>query len=175
MADLNQSLWNSEVEPGSYTAPAGYSPANAPYLSMLFEQYKLCVETADRVSARRGAANTFFLSLNSAIATAMVAGLGPRPGKVSVWLLLAGLLILIGQCAAWYLMVRSYRQLNTAKWAVIGAFENRLPAYAYSRAEWAELGSGEDWRRYMPLTRLEQGVPPLFVAAYVVGFLALAL
>lgn len=77
--------------------------------------------------------------------------------------------------AAWYLMVRSYRQLNAAKWAVIGAFESRLPAYAYSRAEWAELGEGEDWRRYMPLTRLEQGVPPLFVAAYAVGFLALVL
>lgn len=175
VADLNQSLWNSDVEPGSYTVPAGYAPANAAYLGMLFEQYKLCVETADRVSARRGAANTFFLSLNSAIATAMVAGLGPRPGRVSAWLLLAGLLILVGQCAAWYLMVRSYRQLNTAKWAVIGAFESRLPAYAYSRAEWAELGEGEDWRRYMPLTRLEQGVPPLFVAAYTVGFLALVL
>ncbi|UUU23068.1 RipA family octameric membrane protein [Streptomyces sp. DSM 40750] len=168
MADLHHSLWNSEVDPDSYT------PANTPYLGVLFEQYKLCVETADRVSARRGAANTFFLSLNSAIATAMVGGLGPRPGRVSVWLLLAGLLILVGQCVAWYLMVRSYRQLNTAKWAVIGAFENRLPAYAYSRAEWTELGEGEDWRRYVPLTRLEQWVPPLFVAAYLVGFLALA-
>ncbi|MFG2648499.1 hypothetical protein [Streptomyces sp. NPDC048436] len=169
MADPHRSLWNSDVAPESYT------PASTSYVGVLFEQYKLCVEMADRVSARRGAANTFFLALNSAIATAMAGGLGPRPGTVPVWLLLAGLLILTGQCAAWYLMVRSYRQLNAAKWAVIGAFESRLPAYAYSRAEWTELGEGEDWRRYVPLTRLEQWVPPLFVAAYAVGFLALAL
>ncbi|MFJ8114143.1 hypothetical protein [Streptomyces sp. NPDC096132] len=166
---LRRALWNPDVVPDSYT------PASTEYLGMLFEQYKLCVETADRVSARRGAANTFFLSLNSAVAAAMVGGLGPRAGAVSAWVLFAGLLILVGQCSAWYLMVRSYRQLNTAKWAVIGAFEDRLPAYAYSRAEWTELGEGKDWRRYVPLTRLEQWVPPLFVAAYMVGFLALAL
>jgi hypothetical protein len=33
----------------------------------LLDQYKLYVEMADRISARRGLTNTFFLTLNSAI------------------------------------------------------------------------------------------------------------
>ncbi|GHF04730.1 hypothetical protein GCM10014715_71180 [Streptomyces spiralis] len=39
----------------------------------MFEQCELCVEMADRVSARRSLANTFFLSLNSAVAAVVVA------------------------------------------------------------------------------------------------------
>jgi hypothetical protein len=46
------------------TAPTG--------TDRLLELYKLCVEMADRVSARRATANAFFLTLNSAL----LAGLG---------------------------------------------------------------------------------------------------
>jgi hypothetical protein len=35
------------------------------------EQYKIYVEMADRISARRGMTNTFFLTLNTAIFTAV--------------------------------------------------------------------------------------------------------
>jgi hypothetical protein len=87
---------------------------------------------------------------------------------------LAGLIILFAQCAAWFILVRSYRRLNTAKYAAIGDFEERLPAFAYSRAEWGVLGEGRDWRRYMPLTHVEQWVPVVFAVAYVVAFCALA-
>lgn len=88
---------------------------------------------------------------------------------------MAGLTILLTQCLTWFVMMRSYRQLNSAKYAVIGALERRLPAFAYSDAEWDALGRGRDWRRYVPLTRVEQWVPLIFGAAYVVGFLAAAL
>lgn len=95
--------------------------------------------------------------------------------RVSVWVLAAGLLILLTQCLTWFVMVRSYRQLNAAKYKVIGALEERLPAFAYSRAEWGSLGEGKDWRAYVPLTDVEQWVPIVFGAAYVLGFLAVAL
>ncbi|WP_425315244.1 RipA family octameric membrane protein [Streptomyces europaeiscabiei] len=49
--------------------------------------------------------------------------------------------------------VRVILRIRPSQGAVIGAFEKRLPAYAYSRAEWTELREGEDWRRYVPLTR----------------------
>ena len=66
-------------------------------------------------------------------------------------------------------LVRSYRQLNTAKFKVIGALEERLPASAYWRAEWVALGEGEDWHKYLPLTPLEQWVPMLFALVYLSG------
>jgi hypothetical protein len=140
---------------------------------MVLEQYKLCVEMADRVSARRNTSNTYFLSLNTALSVALVTLAGGRLAGTSVWLLAAGLVIVLAQCSAWFVIVRSYRLLNSAKFAVIGAFEERLPAFAYSRAEWGALGEGRDWRRYLPLTHVEQWVPVIFAAAYLVAFASL--
>ena len=42
--------------------PEDYGPK---YSEQLMEQYKLYVETADRVSERRSTANTFFLTANT--------------------------------------------------------------------------------------------------------------
>lgn len=171
MSTLGDDLWNAEV------GPDDYADARERYQSVVFEQYKLCVEMADRVSGRRNLSNTFFLTLNSAVATtgaALAAGYGGT-GKASAWLLSAILVVLVAQCLAWFAIVRSYRLLNAAKYAVIGAFEERLPAYAYSRAEWRELGEGHDWRKYLPLTHIEQWVPGIFAAAYVFVFLAFIL
>jgi hypothetical protein len=168
MGDIGEALWNTSV------GASDYSEARERYQQAILDQYKLCVEMADRVSARRSLTNTFFLSLNSAVVAVVAAVQGGAPADTSLWLLLAGLVILLAQCAAWFVLVRSYRQLNTAKYAVIGAFEERLPAFAYSRAEWGALGEGRDWRRYMPLTYVEQWVPVVFAVAYVVGSCALA-
>lgn len=54
-------------------------------------------------------------------------------------------MILLAQCVTWFVMVHSYRQLNAAKYQVVGVFEERLPAFAYSRAQlgraWGGCGS----------------------------------
>ncbi|WP_455569668.1 RipA family octameric membrane protein [Streptomyces rubrogriseus] len=44
-----------------------------------------------------------------------------------------------------------------------------MPAYAYSKAEWAALGEG----RELPLTHVEQWVPLIFAFAHVVAFCGL--
>ncbi|MBA6441307.1 RipA family octameric membrane protein [Streptomyces sp. GMR22] len=168
MSDIKDTLWNTAV------GPSDYSAATERYRDAILEQYKLCVEMADRVSARRNLTNTFFLSLNSAVVAVVAAVSDDALATASAWLLLAGLLILLAQCAAWFVMVRSYRQLNAAKYAVIGALEERLPAYAYSRAEWGALGEGRDWRKYLPLTHVEQWVPVIFCFSYLLGFVATA-
>ncbi len=46
--------------------PASFGGGQERYQAVLLEQYKLYVEMADRVSARRALANTFFLTLNTA-------------------------------------------------------------------------------------------------------------
>ena len=83
------------------------------------------------------------------------------------WWLLLPLVVAFGECYAWFYLVRSYRLLNTAKYAVVGALEERLPASPYWRAEWHALGEGRDRSKYWPLTHIEKWIPTLFAAAAV--------
>jgi hypothetical protein len=166
---IKEKLWNDEVNEDNYV------DARDKYQATILEQYKLYVEMADRVSNRRGLANTFFLTLNSGILT-VLAVFWKDPPRASVWPLLFPLLGVIGQCIAWRWIVRSYRQLNGAKYAVVGALEERLPAYQFSKAEWdTALARGKDWRMYLPLSHLEEWVPVLFGLVYAGSFLALVL
>jgi hypothetical protein len=163
IAEVRVGLWNPAVD------AAAYADGQYRYQEAIFEQYKLCVEMADRVSARRGVANGFFLSLNTAVLTA--AGVLWSHLTTSAWLLLFPLAVLLVQTGAWFWLIRSYRQLNTAKYVVVGAMEERLPASPYWRAEWNALGEGKSKARYWPLTHLEQWVPVIFAGLYLVGFI----
>lgn len=164
--EVAQSLWNSGV------TPADFSEANDRYNSAIMEQYKLYVELADRVSVRRGIANTFFLTLNTAVFAAVGVAWESRP-EAPPAVAAVPLAILVVQCFVWFWVIRSHRQLNSAKWAVVGAFEQRLPASPWWGAEWKALGEGERPDRYWPLTHVEQWVPVIFGAAYIAGFVGL--
>ncbi|MGW1594955.1 RipA family octameric membrane protein [Streptomyces sp. NPDC002343] len=54
------------------------SPAPEQQAETLLDLYKLAVEMADRVSARRGTANAFFLSVQTALVTVLGFSV-PRP------------------------------------------------------------------------------------------------
>jgi hypothetical protein len=162
---IRDNLWNDDV------SAASYEGSGERYQAAVMDQWKLYVEMADRISSRRGLTNTFFLTLNTAIFTAIGVA-GKEVSDVSSWLLALPLIVVLGDCAAWWWLVRSYRQLNTAKFKVVGALEERLPASPYWRAEWVALGEGEDWRKYLPLTHLEQWIPILFGLVYLIGFFA---
>lgn len=137
----------------------------------ILEQYKIYVEMADRVSARRSLTNTFFLTLNTAIFAA-IGAVWKDQTKVASWILIFPLTAIVVQCGAWFFLVRSYRQLNSAKYTVIGVLEERLPASPYWRAEWKALGEGKEKAKYWPMTHLEQWIPVIFAATYVVAFIA---
>jgi hypothetical protein len=164
--ELSERLWN-EATPLYADDPAARRTA-------VLEQYKLYVEMADRVSQRRGLVNTFFLTLNTAVLT-VVGVFWQKAPPGDPWWLVFPLLAIVGECAAWYSLLRSYRLLNAAKFRVIGALEERLPASPYWRAEWWALGEGKDRRRYWPLSHAEQWVPVLFVLVYLAGFVSLLL
>lgn len=161
LGSIRDVLWNEP--PGTGDGPQAVSPA-------LLEQYRMYVEMADRISARRAVANTFFLTLNTAIfsfgRTIWDTSTGTPPVVLGViWA------ILLLQCLAWFWLLRSYRQLNSAKYAVVGALEERMPSSPYWRAEWAALGEGRDRTRYWPLSHVEQWMPTLFGVGYSIAFL----
>lgn len=165
--EVTPSLWNDVA------TVKGYYAQDSEYQTAILEQYKLYVEMTDRISSRRGLANTFFLTLNSAVLTLVAVFWKDRPEGLSPWFLLPVLAFALGLCLAWFWLVRSYRQLNSGKFAVIGALERRLPASPWWNGEWKALrGEEKDKSTYWALTHLEIWVPLLFGLAYVFGVVA---
>jgi len=154
----------------------------------VLELYKTAVEMADRVSARRAGTNTFFLTLNTALAA--VVGIVSSARKPSaqgsvptfdayglVVTAAAGIVLAL----TWRALLRYYRRLNGAKWDVINGLEARLPSQPFTD-EWAILhpkpatGNEEPtpvarwWDRkvkHREATVVEQIVPLVFLAIYV--------
>lgn len=135
-----------------------------------FELYKLAVEMADRISARRGIANSFFLSVNTGLASFLGVIANPR------WYMpVAGLAF----CVTWWALLKSYRDLNRAKFEVIVAMEEQLPVrvfgdeWAFLKKTSAEADNVERKRRfsewtekYRELGQVERVVPVVFGAIY---------
>jgi hypothetical protein len=142
------------------------------YQQHLFDQYKLAVEMADRVSARRMQANTFFLAINTGLLT-VFANL-VKDKIITGFSGTLPIIALLALCFVWWRIVRSYRQLNSGKYAVILEMENLLPAAPYA-AEWVALGESKDPKRYLPLTHVENWVPRLFGLLYLLLLLAVLL
>lgn len=144
------------------------------------EIYKLTVEMADRVSARRTNANNFFLALNAAMVT--VVGLirpvplanppSATPYDALPVLLTAGAGLALS--AAWWLSLRSYRDLNRAKFDVITKMEAQLPTQPFAN-EWQELKKDEVswWRgRYTEQGTVERVVPVVFAFLYLAALVS---
>lgn len=157
----------------------------------LLELYKTAVEMADRVSARRAGANSFFVTLNSALAAIVgivsAARKPPPHGNIPSFdafglcvTAAAGIVLAV----VWWALLRYYRRLSRAKWDVINRLEIRLPASPFTD-EWKELHPEEttvgaptaSGRRtvgfrlrvkHREATVVEQVVPFVFVVLYVV-------
>ena len=132
--------------------------------SHLFDQYKLYVEMADRVSARRMLANSFFVGVHTTLTIAFTLLLKEDVLKSS--LIVSAPFVALGLfCYVWWRVVNSYRQLNSGKFKVIRVLEQMLPVAPYD-AEWVALGEGKDRKLYLPLTHIEKWVPMCFGLLY---------
>ncbi len=159
MPDVDQAkLWNEPKEGDQY-------PKNEKWHSHLLDQYKLYVEMADRISQRRTTANSYFLSVNSAI-LAFVGYLTSKDSTELLWLLAVAGSVL---SYLWYAIIISYRNLNTAKWEVVHEIEKRLPISPYD-AEWAAVQRGTNPLLYRPISHVEAWVPWAFFALHVFVF-----
>ncbi|QBK30770.1 hypothetical protein E0E05_09300 [Roseitalea porphyridii] len=134
----------------------------------LLEIYKMLVEMADRVSQRRQSANSFYLTVNTAIIGGAAYLSQSDFGSLdTVAVSIAGLAV----CFLWRRAVTSYKSLNDAKFEVITALEARLPASPYAD-EWKILDVDGDGNKHRPFHATEILVP--FVFAFVHGAQLLA-
>lgn len=157
----------------------------------ILELYKTAVEMADRVSSRRSGANTFFLTVNTTLAA--IVGIVSATRKVSphdnlptfdafglIVTAIAGIVLSF----VWWMLLRYYRRLNSAKWDVINLLEKRLPVQPFTE-EWRILHPDESttkenviklpfWDRvkirskHREATIVEQVIPFVFMIIYFV-------
>jgi hypothetical protein len=133
------------------------------------EQYIFYSETADKISDRRTNSNNFFVTLNSTLVTIIGLAIGTNQTVINVKPLLlivplVGLLISL----LWRIVIQSYRDINTAKFAVLHEIEDRLPLRLYSY-EWHVAKHG-DGTKYRPTSHIEMWIPVLFSCLYVAIF-----
>jgi hypothetical protein len=148
-------------------SPSSSSESDPPDLSPAeFDLYRLAVEMADRISARRTAANTFFLTIHTLLfGTIGFSRIGQPHAPPMLWVLpTAGITL----CFIWWALLRSYRDLNKAKFDVITEMEKKLPISLYAD-EWKSLQKDpvSRWRgRYAELGTIERRVPGVFGLIY---------
>lgn len=142
------------------------------YIEHLLDQYKIYINATEKISDRRQKTNEFFLGLN----TALVAFLGFVTSKASIndstMLVLISAISGITVCYLWYRIIRSYKELNSAKFKVVHAIELRLPLALYD-TEWEMLGRGKNKELYWPFSHIELNVPKIFVGIYSILILSL--
>jgi hypothetical protein len=136
-------------------------PAKEKYQAHLLDQYKLYVEMADRVSIRRQTTNSYFLSINTAL-LALDGYIAAKEPAANLWLIGCSGIVL---SVLWFQIITSYRDLNSAKFKILGEIEKRLPLNLYD-AEWRLMGEGNDPKKYRPLSHIERVVPWVFVALH---------
>lgn len=125
--------------------------------------YKVLVDMADKVSQRRQAANSFYLSVNTAIIGAS-AYISTRSDWTSTDVIsVAGIAISV----LWARNIVSYRTLNAAKFKVINQIEEALPIAPYT-AEWEYLDPDKDGIRHKPFHEVEIIVPWVFALVHLV-------
>lgn len=135
------------------------------YKNHLFEQYKLYIESVEKTSDRRQHANNYFITINTALISLIGLSFQIKffenlAGVKSV-LALVGIII----CFIFWHLLRSYKQLNTGKFAVIHKIEENLPLALY-KYEWEVLGKGEDKSKYYPFSHIELWIPWVFGIIY---------
>ena len=154
-------LWNESI------FSMNFRPGEAAYQTAVLDQWKMLVETSERISTRRSLSNMFFLAINSVAITILGIFWQSAIVSVTVWWILLPLIVLLLTCFFWLLLVVSYRRLNRAKFIIIHALEELLPAKVFVE-EWQIL-QRHGKTRYVSFTAVELMIPILFAITYIGG------
>lgn len=130
-------------------------------IETILSQWKTCVEMADSVSRRRDVMNNIFMTANLALLAAVSATWGLK----SICVLIAGIVL----CFIWLGLICNYKQLNKAKFDVIGKLETQLPVKPLTD-EWKLLKADI---KYSDGTTLEKSLPQLFLVLYSISLLVI--
>jgi hypothetical protein len=137
------------------------------YKNHYIEQYKIYLESIEKISDRRQSANKFFLTINTVLIS--IIGLSFQNDFLKdvfffkLFITFAGILF----CIMFWFLIRSYKQLNTGKFKVLHEIESKLPLAIYEY-EWEVLEEGKNKKVYYPFSHIELLIPWLFGIIYFV-------
>lgn len=135
-----------------------------PFKAHLLEQYKQYVQSADNASERRVASSRYLLTVNAALVAAYgFQSVLTERAVLAIPIALAGIILSLLS----YSIIKSFRDLNTAKFKIIHKLEKHLPAALYAY-EWRLLEEGKG-KAYWPTTHVEKWMPLLFLVLHVLA------
>ncbi|MFX1538098.1 MAG: hypothetical protein ACFFDI_28215 [Promethearchaeota archaeon] len=138
--------------------------------TLLFDQYKLYVEMADKISARRSSTNSFYLTANSFLFVALGILISTGLEVIAPVILIVGIFFSI----SWWLLINYYKNLNSCKFTVINEIEKKLPVMGFL-TEWKLWKLGEKpLKKYRRLTFIEQWIPISLLVMYSLGLIILS-
>lgn len=143
------------------------------YSQHYFDQYKIYIESIEKISDRRESANKYFFALNSGIivSAGFIVNSSLGEGLKILALLILAVLGIIFSGTFWFL-INSYKQLNSGKLRILHKIEENLPIKMYAD-EWVELGQGNDMKKYLPFSHIERVVPVIFGVLYLLCLAAI--
>lgn len=140
---------------------------------MMFEQYKLLVDSAHKIEDRRGGSNNIFIGINTILVSILVHL--EQLGRVETSeMLLVPVLTFVGVLIAfdWLKVIESYKKMNSLNYSLIKSFENFLPTYVFSlrgKME-AEQPHAQPGTRANLILISENLLPKVFLLTYSIYF-----
>lgn len=135
--------------------------------NILFEQYKMFLQTSESLVERRQSVNSFYISVNSAF-VALFGSLLAISIDLKYKLILSIVFAAVGivLSVSWIKILISYGNLNSSKMTIIRSIEKQLPASLYD-AEWQALSDQLNKKKYVSFTNNEKKIPLIFIIIYV--------
>lgn len=127
------------------------------YQEHLLEQYKLCIEMANKISDRRIITNNFYLTINTAILSVY----GLIKGKNNHQMVLLAFIGLIVSYS-WCCIINSYKRINSAKYTTINKIEEELACCPY-QYEWDIVCKYPSYKRF---SDVEKYIPYIFMISH---------
>ncbi|MGD1837739.1 MAG: RipA family octameric membrane protein [Nitrososphaeraceae archaeon] len=128
----------------------------------IFDQYKMMVDSSEKLIERRQKTNAFFITTIGsllAVATLLIQVEILKYNSIFILYGFSGIGLLL--CKSWRNLIDNYGKLNKAKFDVILTLEKQLSAQIY-QAEWIALGKGLRPDKYKSFTSTEKNVPLYF-------------
>jgi hypothetical protein len=128
---ISKKLINIDFTPGYHGDSQGYLSNR----QLLFEQYKLLVDSAHKNEERRGNSNNIFIGINTVLVSILIQIHPDQLSKAEInYIPPLSFLILIGILISWEWLkvIASYKRLNSLNYSLIENFETYLPTYVFS-------------------------------------------
>ena len=144
---------------------------------LMFEQYKLLIDSSHKIDERRGNSNNFFVSINTIFISFLLSNSTKLKDLDTIYIPFLELLVLVGIIIAWYWLrvINSYKKLNYVNYSLIQALEKLLPTFTFSLRGKIEADQDDNQasNRANIILIKENILPKLFLFIYILCFLSI--